>query len=33
VTVRCIPDEGGESGTCIFSGNPSPGRVVLAKSY
>jgi prolyl-tRNA synthetase len=33
VTVRCIPEENGESGTCIFSGNPSPGRVVLAKSY
>jgi prolyl-tRNA synthetase len=33
VTVRCIPEETGESGTCIFSGNPSPGRVVLAKSY
>jgi prolyl-tRNA synthetase len=33
VTVRCIPEETGESGTCIFSGNLSPGRVVLAKSY
>ena len=33
VTVRCIPEENGESGTCIFSGNPSPCRVVLAKSY
>ena len=33
VTVRCIPEETGESGNCIFSGNPSPGRVVLAKSY
>ena len=33
VTVRCIPDDLGEPGTCIFSGNESPGRVVLAKSY
>ncbi len=33
VTVRCIPDDEAEPGTCIFSGNPSPGRVVLAKSY
>ena len=33
VTVRCIPEDGGEPGVCIFSGNPSPGRVVLAKSY
>jgi prolyl-tRNA synthetase len=33
VTVRCIPEDSGEEGTCLFSGNPSPGRVVLAKSY
>ena len=33
VTVRCIPEEPGEEGTCIFSGEKSPGRVVLAKSY
>ena len=33
VTIRCIPEEAGESGVCIFSGKPSPGRVVLAKSY
>ncbi len=33
VTVRCIPEDGGKPGVCIFSGNPSPGRVVLAKSY
>ena len=33
VTVRCIPEEPGETGACIFSGNKSPGRVVLAKSY
>jgi prolyl-tRNA synthetase len=33
VTVRCIPDESSEEGSCVFSGNHSPGRVVLAKSY
>ncbi|MBP51794.1 MAG: proline--tRNA ligase [Opitutae bacterium] len=33
VTIRCIPEDSDESGICIFSGNPSPGRVVLAKSY
>jgi prolyl-tRNA synthetase len=33
VTIRCIPEGSGEPGTCIFSGNRSPGRVVLAKSY
>ena len=33
VTVRCIPDQSTDEGSCIFSGNPSPGRVVLAKSY
>ena len=33
VSVRCIPEEPGEEGTCIFSGEKSPGRVVLAKSY
>lgn len=33
VTIRCIPEDSGESGICIFSGNASPGRVVLAKSY
>jgi prolyl-tRNA synthetase len=37
VTIRCIPfdpevrDE--EPGTCVFSGAPSPGRVLFAKSY
>ena len=25
--------QGTQMGTCIFSGNPSPGRVVMAKSY
>lgn len=33
VTIRCIPENSDEVGTCIFSGNPSPGRVVMAKSY
>ena len=39
VTVRCIPSRGqglpgqDESGTCPFSGDPSPGRVVWARSY
>jgi len=33
VTIRCIPEGEGEPGVCIFSGNPSPGRVVMAKSY
>ena len=33
VTIRCIPENSNEPGTCIFSGKPSPGRVVMAKSY
>ena len=36
VTIRCIPHDpklAGEPGTCPFSGQPSPGRVVWAKSY
>jgi prolyl-tRNA synthetase len=33
VTVRCIPLEGGEPGTCPFTGKPSPQRVVWAKAY
>ncbi|MGE0786922.1 MAG: proline--tRNA ligase [Sandaracinaceae bacterium] len=33
VTVRCIPLEGGEPGTCPFTGEPSAQRVVWAKSY
>ena len=34
VTVRCIPQtENREAGTCIFTGKPSAGRVVFAKSY
>ena len=33
VTIRCILDGEKEAGTCIFSGEPSPQRVVFAKSY
>ncbi len=33
VTIRCIPENSNEPGTCIFSGKASPGRVVMAKSY
>ena len=33
VTVRCIPEGESEPGTCLFSGDSSPGRVVVAKSY
>jgi len=34
VTIRCIPDDGEpEAGTCPFSGDSSPQRVVWAKSY
>ena len=33
VTVRCIPLEAGEPGTCPFTGQPSQKRVVWAKSY
>jgi prolyl-tRNA synthetase len=38
VTIRCIPLDdkeggGGGAGTCIFSGQPSPQRVVWAKAY
>jgi prolyl-tRNA synthetase len=33
VTVRCIPLEPGEPGTCPFTGKPSQKRVVWAKSY
>ena len=33
-TLRCIPlDLIKESGTCLFSGNPSEGRVLFAKNY
>ena len=37
VTIRCIPLPGqgpaAEDGTCIFSGKPSKGRVLMAKAY
>jgi prolyl-tRNA synthetase len=33
VTVRCIPLENKEPGTCPFTGKPSPQRVVWAKAY
>ena len=34
VTARCIPmGEKDEAGTCIFSGQPSPRRVLFAKAY
>ncbi len=33
-TIRCIPlDQKEEEGRCIFSGNPSRGRVLFAKAY
>jgi prolyl-tRNA synthetase len=33
-TIRCIPqDSAEEEGKCIFSGNPSPRRVLFAKAY
>jgi len=33
-TIRCIPlDQKKESGKCVFSGNPSVGRVLFAKAY
>ncbi len=34
VTIRCIPlNAEAEPGTCLFSGKPSPRRVIFAKSY
>ena len=33
VTVRCIPLEAGEPGTCPFTNRPSAQRVVWAKAY
>ena len=33
VTVRCMPLEKKEPGTCPFTGKPSPQRVVWAKAY
>lgn len=33
-TIRCIPlDQAQESGSCIYSGQPSVGRVLFAKAY
>ena len=33
-TIRCIPlDFKEESGTCIYSGKPSKGRVIFARAY
>lgn len=33
-TIRCIPlDRKQENGVCIYSGNPSVGRVLFAKAY
>jgi len=33
-TIRCIPLEASEeNGVCIYSGKPSTGRVIFAKSY
>ncbi|MDZ4814631.1 MAG: proline--tRNA ligase [Verrucomicrobiota bacterium] len=33
VTIRCIPSDSTEPGTCPFTGNPSKQRVLWAKSY
>ncbi|MDR2430228.1 MAG: proline--tRNA ligase, partial [Puniceicoccales bacterium] len=34
VTIRCIPLDGtAEPGTCPFTGQPSPRRVIFAKAY
>ncbi len=33
-TIRCIPtDTLNEAGSCVFTGNPSNGRVLFAKAY
>lgn len=33
-TIRCIPmDQKTEEGQCVFTGNPSKGRVLFAKAY
>jgi prolyl-tRNA synthetase len=33
-TIRCIPlDRVKEAGSCVFTGNPSIGRVLFAKAY
>lgn len=34
VTIRCVPHHiNSEAGTCIFTGKPSPHKVIFAKSY
>jgi prolyl-tRNA synthetase len=33
VTIRCIPFDGEEDGTCIFTGQPSRKRGLFAKAY
>ncbi len=33
-TIRCIPlEKSEEGGKCVYSGKPSPGRVVFARAY
>jgi len=33
-TIRCIPlHQNEEEGKCIFTGNPSKGKVLFAKAY
>jgi prolyl-tRNA synthetase len=33
-TIRCIPfDQQTETGTCVYCGKPSQGRVPFAKAY
>jgi prolyl-tRNA synthetase len=33
-TIRCIPlDQKEEAGSCVYTGNPSSGRVYFAKAY
>ena len=33
-TIRCLPFDGPtEPGTCLFTGKPSPRRVVFARAY
>lgn len=33
VTIRCIPFDSSEPGTCIFTGKPSSQRILFAKAY
>jgi len=32
-TIRCVPIEKGEKGSCVLTGNPSDQRVIFAKAY